>query len=91
MEKFLTNSHNKTDLLHFLAVEWSFQDYVARALTDSDRDVFLTDGKECLRFACDSDGRLQTVVVPDLQCYHKGADTRLILHACHASKLITTS
>ena len=56
-------------------------------LRDSDRYVFLTDGKECLRFACEPDGRLQTVVVPVSQCNHEEADTSLILHACHASKV----
>ena len=43
--------------------------------------------RNACEFACEPDGRLQTVVVPDLQCNHEEADTRLILHACHASKV----
>ena len=58
-----------------------------RALTDNDRSVFLRDGKECLRFACKPDGRLQTLDVPYLQCNYEEENTRLNLRACHASKI----
>ena len=47
--------------------------------------MFLTDEEDCFRLICASDDKLQKDIVPELKCSHEEADTRLILHAHHAS------
>ena len=47
--------------------------------------MFLTDEEDCFRLICASDDKRQKDIVPELKCSHEEADTRLILHAHHAS------
>ena len=48
-------------------------------------ELFFTHGKQCHRFRVGADGLLETNDVPELQNDHKEADTRMLLHAKHAS------
>ena len=82
-KKFLSNSSNKENLLHFLAEEWSRQEYVATRLT-SGKSLFVTDRAECYRLTRSEEGQVCQEAVPALQSNHEEADTRLVLHAAHA-------
>ena len=84
-KKFLANSENKTDLLHFLAVEWSSKDYVTQALSDRSNCFYLTDSPDCFRLQRGSESQLIKECASKLSCNHEEADTCLILHASHAS------
>lgn len=88
-KKFLSNSSNKKDFLHFLAAEWPTQEYVAAAL-HGDRSLYVTDGMNCHRLASmQAPGSSVSSVIAEpvhaLLCSHEEADTRLILHAAHAA------
>ena len=48
-------------------------------------ELFFTHGKQCHRFRVGEDGLLETNDVPELQNDHEEADTRMLLHAKHAS------
>lgn len=85
-KKFLSNSSNKEDLLHFLAEEWSRQEYVATRLT-SGKSLFVTDRAECYRLTRSEEGKVCQEAVPALQSKHEEADTRLVLHAAHAGNV----
>ena len=84
-KKFLSNSQNKENLLHFLVQEWSSRPYAATRLS-AGGSLFVTDGMTCYQLTCNRDGQLLKQVVPELKSSHEEADTRLILHAAHAGR-----
>ena len=85
-KKYLSNSQNnyKEELLHFLAQEWSAQGYVARVLFQG-QQLFVTDSIKCYRLSHGSDLLPHVEAVTSLECHREEADTRLVLHAFHAS------
>ena len=88
MKKFLANSENKTDLLHFFAVECStmvFERLRYNALSDRCNCFYLTDGSDCFRLQCGCESQFIKECVSALNCSHEEADTSLILYASHAS------
>lgn len=48
-------------------------------------EMFFTHGRQCHRFWVDGNGILASTAVPELLNDHEEADTRMILHANHAS------
>ena len=82
MGKYLSADCNKLDLSEFLVKEWVRPQY-ARKLHN--RFSFVTHGTTCTLLTS-SDGIAVTAAeVPDLECSHEKADTRLLLHAAHAA------
>ncbi|PIK39248.1 hypothetical protein BSL78_23908 [Apostichopus japonicus] len=73
-KKFLANDTNKTELVEFLFEEWVTSDYANK----------LQGHKSLL---CPSDGNMTTVQEDEYLCStQEEADTRMLLHAAHASK-----
>ena len=79
--QILMSSQNKECLSAFLVTHW--QTLAGEELCG--RTMFATQGGVCHRLSVDVDNTIQTEVVPDLGCDHLEADTRLLLHAQHAS------
>ena len=49
------------------------------------RTLYITAGSECHCITSPAPRSVQCVVQPDLECTHEEADTRILLHAKHAS------
>ena len=85
--RFLMSGKSKESLCTFLAFHW-------RSLSGNElaeKTVYVTVGRECFAMAADSKGTaVVTVPVAELDCDHEEADTRLLLHAKHASDLHTS-
>ena len=81
-KKFLSANSNKVTIASFFADEWTRAEYAQRLLG---RSLFVTYGNLCKRPTSQDDNFVQAAVVPALQCSHNEADTRLLLHAHHAS------
>lgn len=80
----MSSGTNKELLVEFLCIHWST--YLSSQL-NSLTEVYLTSRDKCIRLAprlCNSDPVLKEEV-PELESDHEEADTRLILHAKHAS------
>ncbi len=80
-KKFLSSGKNKTCLLQFLACEWARDSYIHKL---GGRVVYVTNGSLCTRLMT-SDGRVLSTAVPELYTEQEEADTRMLLHALHAS------
>ena len=76
-KKYLSSGLNKNNLADFLFKDWSQQ--------RSRVTLYITHGSLCrvIQSTCDL---LTSTVVPELETDHEEADTRLMLHALHASK-----
>ena len=78
-KKFLSAGINKEALLGFLFQSWS----CARFTTDI--TIYVAHGKFCHKLSWTEQGCCQVEKCPTLHSDHEEADTRLILHAVHAS------
>ena len=76
--RFLSNSENKTCLIDFLVQVWTSSDFREKFIN---KEVFVTCGTLCYRLTQDSANQ-----VDELTSNHEEADTRILLHAYHASR-----
>ena len=76
-----TGINNKQALMQFLFECWSKCNPVVRGSIP----VYVTHGNECHRIAPSGNGAV-VEKIQELQCDHKEADTRMFLHALHASR-----
>ena len=85
-KKFLSLGENKEALIEFIFQHMTTLDL---AQTLQQVTLFFTHGAECHKFFADNlNGNvLQIESVPELYSNHEEADTRLILHAQHASTM----
>ena len=74
---YLQSSDNKTEVIEFLFQEW--QQPHSRSLLQS-KTLFVTSKDKCIKI---TDRTVEKV--PELHCKQEEADTRLLLHAKHAS------
>ena len=80
-KKYLSCGSNKVRLLEFLSQEWSKQEYVERI--DS-RVMYVTHGNHCKKLVV-KHGRMTATDETELYTDQEEADTRMFLHASHAS------
>ncbi|XP_070535408.1 uncharacterized protein [Ptychodera flava] len=80
VKKYLASGKNKESLLLFLFESW--KEYESECLQGI--TMYITNGELCYRLQS-ADGVMDVTEVPELQCDHEEADTRLLLHAQHAS------
>ena len=83
--KALHVSANEAAIVSFLVEEWQKVKY---APLIAQRSLFVTSGEQCWLFRTEaSDGTVtvQRFAVPELECSHEEADTRMLLHAQHAA------
>ena len=81
--KFMANGSNKTGLLKFLVGEWSEKAVYAEKIKDC--TVFVTHGDNCTKLPS-SNGTITACTVLELCSNQEEADTRMFLHANHASQ-----
>ena len=81
--KFMAKGSNKTGLLNFLAREWSQNAVYAEKIKE--RTLFITHGDNCTKLSA-SDGTITACTVLELCSNQEEADTRMLLHANHASQ-----
>ena len=75
---FLSSNDNKNALVKFIASEWKEPENLA---VIGSKSLFVTDGKKVFNI------KDQTVMeIPELESNHEEADTRMVLHAQHASQ-----
>ena len=81
-EKFLAVVDPKLSLVKFLLQEWSENEgkYSARL---QHCQLFVTCAERCFELSSSDSRCIQKRVVQDLNCNHKEADTRLLLHTAH--------
>ena len=82
-KKFLSNGKNKEALVEFLFTVWSETDVTT--ITD-DISIYIAHGPVCHRLHI-HDSTLSVHVVEELVCNHEEGDTRVLLHANHASSM----
>lgn len=82
MKKFLALGSNKENLIEFCFQHWK----TLNANSFDDFTVLVVHGFKCHRFYRNLDNELIVEEVSELQCDHEEADTRMYLHAAHASK-----
>ena len=75
----------KEELLTFLLKTWTDDGDGEFVTLLANRTVYVTSGKTCVRLARSDAGCNASVPQDDLTCDHEEADTRLLLHAKHAS------
>ena len=73
---------NKCELIDFLATEWSTDKYAPDLIG---RNLFVTVHERCLLLTSDTGSTVFARECEELICSHEEADTRLLLHAKHAS------
>ena len=74
---FLPYNENKNALARFIVAEWKKENY---RLTIGSKSIFVTDG-EVFKIKEDT-----VIAIPELKSNHEVADTRMMLHAQHASQ-----
>ena len=79
----MAKGSNKTGLLNFLAREWSQNAVYAEKIKE--RTLFITHGDNCTKLSA-SDGTITACTVLELCSNQEEADTRMLLHANHASQ-----
>ena len=79
----MANGSNKTGPLNFLAREWS--ENVVYAGKIKEHTLFVTHGDNCTKLSA-SDGTITACTVLELCSSQEEADTRMLLHANHASQ-----
>ena len=74
--KLLSVIANKPEIVKFLVSQWNTDAFRGRL---GNRTMYVTTEDQCWRV-----DRVTCEPVPELQCNHKEADTRMVLHAWHA-------
>ena len=82
-KKFLANGLNKTNLMEFLADVWGTDQRFAEKI--GERTLFVTHGESCTKISDDTQGSISSGIVLELCSNQEEADTRMFLHALHAS------
>ena len=82
-KKYLSCGRNKVRLLKFLSEEWSKQEYPERI---GSRVMYVTHGNHCTKLVA-IDGHMTATDEAELYTNQEEADTRMFLHASHASSL----
>lgn len=85
MKKFLSSGKNKESLILFIRDAWS-QD---SAKIPQSIELYLCHERQCTRLR-KTNGKVVGDIVPELESDHEEADTRLLLHAKHASSTHTS-
>ncbi|MCH2406132.1 MAG: hypothetical protein MK200_08070 [Nitrosopumilus sp.] len=75
--QFLSNGHNKGELVKFLAEQWTHNESISLI---GEKDVYVTSEDRCILLSLPSSPEIS-----ELMCSQEEADTRLLLHAQHAS------
>ena len=83
-KKFLKHGPNKVSLIQFLFQKWCM--YMSAKLCGLILYVCVNDQCHCLLPAATSDAPVIVERVPELACDHEEADTRMLLHASHATR-----
>ena len=81
-KRALRSGPYKEELLKFFLENWKKEQnwvYIGQ------RTLYITAGSECHCITSIAHRSVQCVVQPDLECTHEEADTRILLHAKHAS------
>ena len=86
-KKFMSNGTNKTRLMHNLVSEWSTRKYAEKI---GARTLYVTHGNNCTKIEV-VDGTTVPSVASQLCSNQEEADTRMFLHAHHASSCGHTS
>lgn len=81
-KKFMSIGSNKTNLIKFLVQDWSTNKSYIDEL--GDRHLFITHEDQCTKISVE-EGTISAAPVPELYSNHEEADTRMLLHAQHAS------
>ena len=82
-KKFLANGLNKTNLMEFLADVWGTDQRFAEKI--GERTLFVTHGESCSKISVDAQGSISSSIELELCSNEEEADTRMFLHALHAS------
>ena len=79
-KKILSIQSNKTEVVNFIVSEWKKPQFTFRL---GSKVMFVTQGSKCwkLTATCSS-------AVPELECNHEEADTRMVLHAKYSNSLV---
>ena len=81
--KNLSVGRNKESLLSYLANSWKrFHSSLFKGMT-----LYITNKESCWKLSPVENCVCSSDIVADLECNHEEADTRLLLHAKHASEL----
>ena len=75
---FLSSSENKNALVRFIVPEWKKENY---RLAMGIKSIFVTDGERVFKINKDT-----VIAITELESNHEEADTRMNLHAQHASQ-----
>ena len=75
---FLLSNENKNAPARFIVAEWKKGNY---RLTIGTKSIFVTDGKKVFKINKDT-----FIAILELESNHEEADTRMMLHAQHASQ-----
>ena len=75
--KLLCVASNKIEIVKFLLLQWKNYEFRSKLV---DRELYVTSEDQCWKLTSST-----CELVPELQCNHEEADTRIILHAQHAS------
>ena len=86
-KKFMSNGTNKTRLMHFLVNEWSTRNYAEKIGT---RTLYVTHGSSCTKIKV-VEGAIVSSLASQLCSNQEEPDTRMFLHAYHASSCGHTS
>ena len=74
----MSSNENKNALFRFIVAEWKKENY---RLTIGSKSIFVTDGEKVFKINEDA-----VIAIPELESNHEDADTRMMLHAQHASQ-----
>ena len=74
--------HEHHELQSFLLTEWQQPECAGRL---KGNQFFVTNGGSCFQLSSVDGESVIKLEVPQLQCTHEEADTRLLLHAVHAA------
>ena len=81
--KFLASGCNKMRLVEFFVCEWGNNQHYATML--GNRSLYVAHGELCTKIVVDVQGNISSSPVPELFSNQEEADTRMFLHAAHAS------
>ena len=77
-KQFLSAGKNKEELVRYLFSAWT----KTPASTFRNVTVYIAHGRECHAIG-PVNGTVQVTIIPELECSHEEADTRLLLHAAY--------
>ena len=81
-KKFLSSGENKRMFTRFLLQQWSRDNYVDRI---GNRNIYFAVEDKCFQLSA-NDGKVVCKEITELNSNHEEADTKLLLHAKHASE-----